>query len=382
MVGERLVVVLGMHRSGTSAVTRALMALGVELGDSLLPAQKENPKGFFEDSDLNSLNIEMLGTIGQRWDSLSPVGDSHIDRLWQLGLGEKAARILEQKLSVHPIFAFKDPRVPKLLGFWQSVFEELRLDVSYLLVLRNPLSVAHSLAARDGFSREKSYALWLGHVVNSLLLTSGKPRTLVEFDIFMGDPERELMRMADELSLEVDEHELDVFVSEFLEENLRHAHFDAAALLSDPSCSPTVFEVYSNLATLGRAGNRPKEIPLEMVSTWHKTMAILEMTFKMADAIESRVDVLSSEVSALCGQLVQREESAEHLTHTLKMQEEMVSRLQHTISERESSIAELSGSVGSLEGRLADIYASTSWKITAPFRALSSTLSKAFGKKG
>ncbi|MCL4552005.1 MAG: hypothetical protein M1305_00395, partial [Candidatus Marsarchaeota archaeon] len=332
-------------------------------------------------SDLNSLNIEMLGAIGQRWDSLSSVEASHIDRLWQLGLGEKAARILEQKLSVHPIFAFKDPRVPKLFGFWQRVFEELGLDVSYLLVLRNPLSVAHSLAARDGFSREKSYALWLGHVVNSLLLTSGKPRTLVEFDIFMDDPERELRRMADELSFEVDEHELDVFVSGFLEENLRHTHFDAAALLSDPSCSPFVFEVYSNLATLGRTGSHPMEIPFEMVGTWHKTMAILEMTFKMADAIESRADVLSSEVSALCGQLAQREASAERLIHMLEVQKQMVSRLEHAISERESNIAELSGSVESLEGRLADIYSSTSWKMTAPFRALSTTLSKASGRK-
>ena len=382
MVGERLVVVLGMHRSGTSAVTRALMALGAELGDSLLLAQKENPKGFFEDSDLNSLNIEMLGAIGQRWDSLSSVEASHIDRLWQLGLGEKAARILDQKLSVHPIFAFKDPRVAKLLGFWQRVFEELGLDVSYLLVLRNPLSVAQSLAARDGFSREKSYALWLGHVLDSLFKTSGKPRTLAEFDIFMDDPERELRRMADELSFEVDEHELDVFVSGFLEENLRHTRFDAAALLGDPSCSPFVFEVYSNLATLGHRGSHPMEIPLEMVGNWRNTMAILEMTFKTVDAIESRADALKSELNALCGQLAQREASAEQLMDTLELQKEMVSRLENAISEREHNIAELSGSVESLEGRLADIYSSTSWKITAPFRALSSTLSKAFGKKG
>jgi hypothetical protein len=61
MKKTKMVVVLGMHRSGTSAITRGLLVMGVRLGDRLLPAVKgENDKGHWEDVDLNALNIEML----------------------------------------------------------------------------------------------------------------------------------------------------------------------------------------------------------------------------------------------------------------------------------------------------------------------------------
>ena len=57
---KRLIVVLGMHRSGTSAITRGLQVMGVGLGDRMMPAMPDNVKGFWEDVDLNALNMEML----------------------------------------------------------------------------------------------------------------------------------------------------------------------------------------------------------------------------------------------------------------------------------------------------------------------------------
>ena len=68
---KKLIVVLGMHRSGTSAVIKALSCMGVSLGDNFMPAGIDNPKGFFEDKAINQLNIEMLEAIGQHWFSLS-----------------------------------------------------------------------------------------------------------------------------------------------------------------------------------------------------------------------------------------------------------------------------------------------------------------------
>src|SRR5260221_9287576 len=68
---NQLVVVVGMHRSGTSALARALPALGVELGNRLMPPiAGENDKGFWEDLDVNELNIEILRRLGAEWDSL------------------------------------------------------------------------------------------------------------------------------------------------------------------------------------------------------------------------------------------------------------------------------------------------------------------------
>ena len=75
---KQLIVVLGMHRSGTSAITRGLKVLGVELGDKLIAAvEGDNSKGYWEDSDLNTLNIEMLYSIGSDWHNLTPI--DHFD---------------------------------------------------------------------------------------------------------------------------------------------------------------------------------------------------------------------------------------------------------------------------------------------------------------
>jgi hypothetical protein len=61
---RRLIVVLGMHRSGTSALTRGLQVMGVTLGDRMMPpVEGNNAKGFWEDIDLNALNVEMLNAI-------------------------------------------------------------------------------------------------------------------------------------------------------------------------------------------------------------------------------------------------------------------------------------------------------------------------------
>lgn len=76
---QRLIVVLGMHRSGTSAITRALKVMGVELGDRMMPpVEGNNDKGFWEDIDLNALNIQMLDAIHHEWNHRTQIGRAHV----------------------------------------------------------------------------------------------------------------------------------------------------------------------------------------------------------------------------------------------------------------------------------------------------------------
>src|ERR1700682_5117712 len=83
---QRIVVVLGMHRSGTSAITRGLRLLGVELGNCLLPPDKDiNDTGYWEDIDLNRLNIEMLHSLSTDWHHLAPLGHDFVERLREQG---------------------------------------------------------------------------------------------------------------------------------------------------------------------------------------------------------------------------------------------------------------------------------------------------------
>ena len=92
---QRLIVVLGMHRSGTSTMTRALQVMGVELGSRLMPAvEGVNDTGFWEDLDLNELNIEMLGALNREWHSLAPVGEAFVELLCGKGFLSRAEELL------------------------------------------------------------------------------------------------------------------------------------------------------------------------------------------------------------------------------------------------------------------------------------------------
>ena len=149
---DKLIVVLGMHRSGTSAITRGLQAMGVRLGNRLMPAlEGNNPKGFFEDIDLNALNIEILSAIDSDWCHLAAIDSIDIQILRKQGYFLRASELLRQKISGASVFGFKDPRVAKLLPFWKCVFSHCQINVSYVWrCWRNPLSVVKSLGKRDG----------------------------------------------------------------------------------------------------------------------------------------------------------------------------------------------------------------------------------------
>src|SRR5580700_153075 len=112
----RLIVVLGMHRSGTSVITRGLKVMGVAVVDRLMPpVEGINAKGFWEDIDLCELNNEVLSAPGSDWNDLVSIEPSDVQTLRKKGHFPSAVQLLRQKVGSAPIFGFKDPRVAKLL---------------------------------------------------------------------------------------------------------------------------------------------------------------------------------------------------------------------------------------------------------------------------
>ncbi|QSR89625.1 glycosyltransferase [Methylacidiphilum caldifontis] len=220
---KRLIIVLGMHRSGTSALTRSLVELGLSIGEKILEPQPDNPTGFWEDKDIMEINEEILAASGSSWDSFAPPSlDFHEPRM--VALLKKAEDLLEQKLKGKD-FTFKDPRTIRLLRFWHAVFEKLCIRPSYLLVIRNPLSVGYSLYKRNQFPVVKSFCLWLSHNVSPWPLYAPFLEAVVDYDQFLQQPERDLQRIAEVLSLHYDEKAVLALKRNFLKEEYRHAHF-------------------------------------------------------------------------------------------------------------------------------------------------------------
>src|SRR5690606_35792194 len=143
MERKRIVVVLGMHRSGTSAITRGLQVLGIDLGARLLPAEAgNNEKGFWEDIDVTAFNVDLLAALGHDWHTLAPIQPGELQNEAIVSLKLRAAQLLRGKLADTDWFGLKDPRISRLMPFWLDVFEHLQLDVSYVIACRNPMNVA------------------------------------------------------------------------------------------------------------------------------------------------------------------------------------------------------------------------------------------------
>lgn len=153
--------VLGAGRSGTSMVTGAIAGAGYFVGDDLIGARPANPKGFFEDREVNRINEDLLDPVvaarptgptarffrhrtryGQRWLAPVPVGTTIT------ASPEVRARI-EAITSTQP-FCFKDPRFSYTVGAWQDALAE---PAAQVCVFREPATTATSVRREIGEAR-------------------------------------------------------------------------------------------------------------------------------------------------------------------------------------------------------------------------------------
>ena len=184
-----LILVVGMHRSGTSLLGSILQALGVALPGPLIPGDTHNPEGYFERSDITALQEELLIDLDRWWpseDGLQPLpqGWLHTPR------AQRAAACLKRLLTTDLAeqqgpWAIKDPRTSLLLPLWQQVAAELDLPLKLLLAFRDPAEVVVSLVGRDGgpasMTATRAQGLWLRHHHQLLADSQALPLQLVSY---------------------------------------------------------------------------------------------------------------------------------------------------------------------------------------------------------
>lgn len=249
---KKMIIVLGMHRSGTSAITRGLTVLGVELGKNLLAgAANDNDKGYFEDIEIFNLNLALLESLEVDWKTSRSLPRSLFSAKKFEHLKEQAKVLLNDRLGQGNIYAFKDPRTVKLLPFWQMILETLNIEPYYLIAVRNPKSVVRSLASgkRGVIKDEKGYLLWLDHVLLALSQTNNTKRIVVEYDILLENPAAELARIATVFNLPFNRESeaLRLFADEFLSGQLRHTKFSNNDLLNDANMPLDIADVYQTV---------------------------------------------------------------------------------------------------------------------------------------
>ena len=234
--------IIGMHRSGTSMVARLLNLGGLDLGDPtrLLDPQADNPSGFWENRDIMDLNDRVLAVRGGSW--MKPP-------LWQNGwesapdipaLLDEAGTILDRAYGPRKAtqWGWKDPRTTLTLPFWKRVVGPLRL----VLVIRNPVDVAHSLATRHGWSIGEGVNLWKQYMDTAFRHSAGIPMFVTFYDDYFQDPLGEIQRLLKFCGLRIETDE-----SQFLEtiqQDQRHHRTDRRGLLSCRECPDDAKFVY------------------------------------------------------------------------------------------------------------------------------------------
>jgi hypothetical protein len=257
---RKAVVVLGMHRSGTSAIAGALEHLGCTAPRSQIAKGDQNPRGFFESRKIARHNDQVLDSAGSHWYDWRPLNPGWIDSPALRDLTARGAEILHEEFGAAPLIVLKDPRICRLVDYWVNVLDLAGIEPHFINIHRNPVEIAHSLAKRNKFDPSFAHLLWLRHVLDAEAATRGRVRYFTNFERLLQNwagvitqaqdtLELSFPRLSDKTALEVDD---------FLSPELRH-HMAAADQVTDnPLYSAWIrnsFEIFERWAARGAEDN-------------------------------------------------------------------------------------------------------------------------------
>jgi GT2 family glycosyltransferase/glycosyltransferase involved in cell wall biosynthesis len=378
---QRAICIAGAHRSGTSMVTRLLHFCGLELGleSELMPAQADNPEGFWEHLGFVALNDELLSELGGAWD-LPPKADEDFTsaRLDPLRL---KARLLLEKFDSASVWGWKDPRNSLTLPFWQQLLSGLKTVV----VVRNPLEVAHSMRERNRTSYSFGLRLWEIYNRRLIEVSSGKDRLVTHYDFFFQEPELELRRITDFIGLRGAKIGR---AAALVAPRKRHTHFTIEQLI-DARVSEEVIDLYRALVAEASPSKANK--------------------YDVAKVSLSDGDLLPGSISRLNTFVPERIAQIEHLYHELLVQAEArhdremqklsshVEQINERLRDKSISLAasearedelrkrlrlqlkaaeKLCGFLAEVDGAAARLRSSARWQIANPVAALKAKLSR------
>ena len=243
------VMIVAMHRSGTSALSRALNLLGGDMPPRLIEADQWNAAGYWESKPIKDLNEEMLVSGGGEWSEWLEFNPDWFKSSAMQRFRDRAIELVGSEFTDSPLFIFKDPRLSILMPFWRSIFDELGIDQVAIHPLRNPVEVARSLERRNNFLMSKGVLLWLRYTLDGERGTRGLRRIFTTFDDLLEDPAGLIERTQDDLGLIWPRNSVKARreIAQFLSADMRH-HRDGARVLRSLSYgSDWVVRTYETL---------------------------------------------------------------------------------------------------------------------------------------
>ena len=343
------VLVAGMHRSGTSALTRMLVGVGCDAPRTCMEADAHNALGYWESKVIVELNDAILASGGSSWDDWGPFNPAWRSSPAAAPFHARAVRALEREFGDSPLFVLKDPRICRLLTFWKESLEAFGATTRLVLPVRNPLEVAASLARRDLMEEPFGALLWLRNVLEAEADCRGDERTFIRYDDVLVNWEAAAERLARQLSitwpkrsaltaLEIDEN---------LPQKLKHQVRTDAEVSDGPGVAEWVKSTYAILARWTRDDVRKGD-----AARLDATKAALDE----AEAVFRRPLMLGVRArqreARLEGELAEHRQGMEALAADIKAKDSQLAELGETLAARDVRIDALEHEVLGRDGRL------------------------------
>jgi hypothetical protein len=342
LANSKAVCVLGMHRSGTSVVSRIVNLLGAYLGEAnqLQSPGDDNPEGFWEHTDIVCANDKLLEALHQRWDSPLPLKKGWNQSVDVEPFQKDFNRIVSKIFRGQPIWAWKDPRTCLLFPLWREVLNDVCVDLAVIFVARHPVDVAKSLLKRNNFPIQKSLGVWLNYNLSALKSLEGLPVVVVSYDKLLDETETQIRRISKSLTVtwQTDETDLKSELTDFIRYDLRH-----------------------NKVTVGDSHDLPP-----LVKDLHDLMSL---------AAEDKIAVDKEYIAQIMKIADQYETSAEtfrwdmeRIFRDANVRDQQIQKRDQQIQKLDQQIQELDRRIEGKEKELVNLKNTYSWKVTEPLR--------------
>ena len=355
-MNREALLVLGMHRGGTSAVAGLLVRLGAQAPKTLMPADADNPVGYYESAVFYELHERLLRAAGSRWDAFTRLEPERLRLAMPADLKNECRGALHAEFGDAPRFVLKDPRMCRFVPFWLQTLEAERIAPAAILVLRSPADVARSLAARNGFQPDLSLLIWLRHVLDAERDTRAVRRTLVRYADVLENWAEVAERISQDLESpwparsSVNDAEIDRFVSP----RLCHHEGDAGMTGVAPVLAGWTRATWAALGWLhDRDGSRTAQAFAALDATREEfdrhTSVLGDVRDRVHESVRTENDRLRGHTAELQGRITE---------------------LERRITERDRDAGVLQQELCAAQRAAEDLRKSVSWRVTAPLRAV------------
>ena len=382
---QTCILILGMHRSGTSALTGMLSLLDFYLGSELMEESIANVKGYFESNSLCRINDKLLYQMDSAWDDvfldegkISNVKDKDVDEL---------KNHIKKEFKHSNNFAIKDPRISFLFPVYKRALGELGVHIKIVIPYRHPIEVARSLNRRNNFSYEKGILLWACHILLTEKFSRNYERVFIGYDELMSNSRSVVTLMSEKLHIDfTSKYTKNIKqINEFLEPGLKHHNLPAGDLTEITyKIVRDIFQIqgeFNDSAIIGKFDGLREELfsyrelfyNQEVVSVFSdlkftkQNLGIAEQNLGIAKQnlgiAKQNLVAAELEIQKRTGEIQKCAEGLQQRTEELEQSKQLLGRKEQLLSQRDQEI-------NAVKDELIAVYASRSWKMTEILRRI------------